>query len=180
MTITYQSRSKYSTAARFMAVTVLLVLACAAWLGLDGLAPDATKAPPAPAHVWGNTEGGLAEPTGESPFASGANGALPSGLTGIWVGSLDMGTGNHVQFSFDLREAGGVLSGTARFPIGEANIEEGKVVGTQLSFTTRHRLPASGQSLMTQFKGELSEGLLQLTLWSEGAQSHLRLRPFPG
>lgn len=163
-----------------MGVAVLLVLACAAWLGLDGLAPDAPKAPTAPAHVWGTKDGEAAEASAESPFAIGANAALPSGVTGIWVGSLDMGTGKHLQFSFNLRESGGALSGTAKFPIGEANIEDGKVVGTRLSFTTRHRLPASGQSLLTEFKGELSEGVLLLTLWSEGAQSHLKLRPFPG
>lgn len=180
MTIRYQSHSRTSRAVRLIGVAVLLVLACAAWLGLDGLAPDAPKAPTAPAYVWGTKDGEAAEASAESPFASGANAALPGGLTGIWVGSLDMGTGKHLQFSFNLRESGGALSGTAKFPIGEANIEDGKVVGTRLSFTTRHRLPASGQSLLTEFKGELSEGLLQLTLWSEGAQSHLRLRPFPG
>ena len=66
-----------------MGVAVLLVLACAAWLGLDGLAPDAPKAPTAPAHVWGTKDGEPAEATGESPFVSGANAALPGGLTGI-------------------------------------------------------------------------------------------------
>lgn len=166
-----------------MAMAVLLVLACAAWLGLDSQAPDTPKVPPdspASAHVWGTPNAEQAEATAESPFGSGANAALPAGLTGLWIGSLDLGTGNRLQFSFNLRETGGVLSGTAKFPIGDANIEDGKVVGTQLSFTTRHRLPATGQPLITQFKGELSEGVLLLTLWSEGAQSQLTLRPFPG
>ena len=166
-----------------MAMAVLLVLACAAWLGLDGLAPDAPKVPsvpPVPGHVWGTQHAEQAEATAESPFGSGANAVLPHGLSGLWIGSLDMGTGNRLQFSFNLRETGGALSGTAKFPIGEANIEDGKVVGTQLSFTTRHRMAATGQPLITHFKGELSEGVLLMTLWSEGAQSHLTLRPFPG
>lgn len=158
----------------------MLLLACAAWFGLDAPAPHAPKASPTPAHVWGSADGEQSEASGESPFAAGANGALPGSVTGLWVGSIDMGSGHRVQFSFNLHETGGALSGSATFPIGEAAIEGGKVSGRQLYFTTSHRLPASGQSLVTQFKGELSSGMLDLTMLSEGVTSHLTLRPFPG
>lgn len=180
MTIVYKSHWRSSKAVRLLALTVLLVLACAAWLGLDGQMPDAFQALPAPAHVWGSKDGAPAEATGESPFASGANGVLPGGLTGIWVGTINMGAGKPLQFSFDMRETGGALSGTASFPIGDARIDDGKVVGNLISFATQHKLPSTGQVLITRFSGELSAGMLHLTMLSEGVESHLTLKPFPG
>jgi len=80
----------------------------------------------------------------------------------------------------DLREAGGAFSGTASFPIGDASIDEGKVVGHLISFATRHKLASTGQMLLTRFSGEFSAGVLNLTMVSEGASSNLTLKPFPG
>ena len=58
--------------------------------------------------------------------------------------------------------------------------EDGKVVGNQLWFTTRHQLPSSGQPLLTTFSGELSdEGVLHLTMLAEGSESRLTLTPSP-
>lgn len=178
MAIVYRSRWK-SPMLLALACATMLVLAYAAWSAWSAPTPNAAPPPLSP-HAWGGNVGARAEPVQESPFAGGAQGASPGSLSGVWVGSIGTGAGKQLQFSLDLRQVEGELSGTARFPIGEVGIEEGKVVGSQVSFTTRHKLPATGQLLLTRFDGQLYAGVLQLTMVSEGAESRLSLKPFPG
>ncbi len=178
MAIVYQSRWK-SPMLVALACAAVLVVAYAAWSAWSEPTPGAAPSSLA-SQAWGGRDGARAEPVEESPFAGGAHGASPGSLTGIWVGAIDTGAGKRLQFSLNLREAEGELSGTARFPIGEVGIEYGKVLGTQVSFTTRHRLSATGQPLLTQFAGQLSAGMLQLSMVSEGVESRLTLKPFPG
>lgn len=177
MTITYESRWR-SVALRVLAPLALLA-AAGAWYGLDGgvLSPSPTA--PAPG-VWGTTDAARSGPAQESPFDNSARGVLPGDVNGHWVGSIEVGAGTRLPFSFDLRAAEGTLSGTARFPVGEARVEDGKVVGGLLSFTTHHTMPASRQLLTTQFVGELADGVLRLTMSSEGVASHLTLYRDPG
>ena len=177
MTILYESRWK-SMALRVL-VPLALLAAAGAWYGLDDGGPDPGTPAPAPS-VWGTADAARSGPAQESPFDNSARGILPGDVTGRWVGSIETGAGKQLQFSFELRASEGALSGTARFPIGEARIEDGKVVGGLLSFTTRHPLPASHQVLTAQFVGELAEGVLRLSMLSEGVESHLTLNRYPG
>ena len=112
-----------------------------------------------------------------SPFAFAEKGPVRSSYTGRWLGSLDIGGTKGVQFSFNLLEADGQLSGTATFPIGDGVIENGKIVADKLSFATQHRLSSTGQVLITQFSGTLADGGLKLTMLSEGGKSYLILNP---
>jgi hypothetical protein len=113
-----------------------------------------------------------------SPFTASATANSAAGITGRWGGEIDLG-GKKALFNFDLREAEGLLAGTATFPVGEGSIEDGKIANNQLSFATRHRLPLNGQILVTKFFGTVGDGTISLTMLSEGGQSRLTLNPQP-
>lgn len=113
-----------------------------------------------------------------SPFTASATVNAAAGITGRWGGEIDLG-GKKALFNFNLREAEGMLAGTATFPVGEGSIEDGKIVNNQISFATRHRLPSNGQILVTKFSGTVGDGTIILTMLSEGGQSKLTLNPQP-
>lgn len=113
-----------------------------------------------------------------SPFGAAqvqAQTETPS-VTGRWIGQLDMGSNaSPAQVSFNLQATGGLLTGTATFPIGEGSIENGKITGSQLSFSTRHRLPSSSQILLTQFTGDIAQGAIALRMQTEGGENRLTI-----
>lgn len=124
----------------------------------------------APADMGGEKSAMLA-----SPFGLQAQKTETAGVTGRWIGGLDIGGGNRVQVSFNLRATDGQLTGTATFPVGEGSIEDGKITGNQLSFSTRHRLQSTGQTLVTRFAGEMSDGTIALRMQTEGGESRLSI-----
>jgi len=132
--------------------------------------PAAVSNGQGPADMGGEKSAMLA-----SPFGLQGQKTETTGVTGRWIGGLDVGGGNRVQVSFNLRETGGQLSGTATFPVGEGSIEDGKITGNQLSFSTRHRLQSTGQILVTRFAGEMSEGTIALRMQTEGGESRLTI-----
>lgn len=110
------------------------------------------------------------------PFAAARQDNEVTGVNGRWVGAVDIGRGSKIQFSFNLQQAAnGQLTGTATFPIGESNIQDGKVEGNQLSFSTQHRLQSTGQTLVTKFVGNMSNGMIALDMQSEGGISKLTI-----
>lgn len=110
------------------------------------------------------------------PFAAARQDNEVAGANGRWAGAVDMGTGRKVQFSFNFQQAAdGRLTGSATFPVGEGNIQDGKVDGNQLSFSTLHRLPSTGQTLVTKFVGNMSNGVIALDMQSEGGISKLTI-----
>jgi hypothetical protein len=118
----------------------------------------------------------MASPFGAAPVQQ----AETSGITGRWIGHLDMGGNTSpAQVSLNLQVTGTQLSGTATFPIGEGSIENGKITGNQLSFSTRHRLPSSSQILLTQFTGDITNGTIALRMQTEGGESQLTVYRVP-
>jgi hypothetical protein len=113
-----------------------------------------------------------------SPFTTSASSPATTSITGRWGGEIDIG-GKKALFNFNLREAEGLLAGTATFPVGEGSIEDGKIANNQLSFATRHRLPLNGQTIVTKFSGTVGDGTISLTMLSEGGESRLTLNPQP-
>lgn len=118
-----------------------------------------------------------ANPALASPFEGTARDPALSRITGRWVGVIDLGGSNRLQFSFNLREQNGQLSGTATFPIGEGSIVDGKINADQVSFTARHIAPSTGNPVLTRFSGTVSDRGLKLTMLSEGGESYLKLDP---
>ena len=114
-----------------------------------------------------------------SPFKSSASSPAITSITGRWGGEIDIGSGNKALFNFNIREAEGLLAGTATFPIGEGSIENGIITNNQLTFATRHRLPSSGQAVVTKFSGTVGDNIIVLSMLSEGGESKLTLNPMP-
>ena len=168
----------------------LFLIGASAWYGISSDSPgDATNtqryatfpaAQDEPARNAGKTsqvDPAKANPALASPFEVTARDPASSKITGRWVGVVDVGDGNRLQFSFNFREKDGQLSGTATFPIGEGKIEDGKINADRLSFATRHSAPLTGNPLVTRFTGTLSDRGLKLIMLSEGGESHLKLDP---
>ena len=108
------------------------------------------------------------------PFAAARQDNEVAGVNGRWTGGIDIGKGSMAQFSFNFQQAAnGQLTGSATFPVGEGNIQDGTVEGSRLSFTTHHRLQSTGQTLVTKFVGNMSDGVIALDMQSEGGVSKL-------
>lgn len=112
-------------------------------------------------------------PSGSPSFGALAPSAAHAGVSGRWVGWMDVGGGEPVAFRFTLQEADGVVTGSATFPIGESAIEGGSIQGGQMSFVTRHRLASNGQLIATTISGALGDNSMELSMTSEGAVSRL-------
>lgn len=97
----------------------------------------------------------------------------PGDPSGRWVGQMDLGGKSQVLFRFELKAVNGVLTGTAGMPIGEASIVNGRVRDKHVSFDTQHRLPVTGQLVLTNFSGEVDGDTIALNIRSEGAMSRL-------
>jgi hypothetical protein len=143
-------------------------MAATIWLAAPrGEQPAATPAAAVPS-------GAPVQPAAPAPtFGAISPVAAPGDPNGRWVGSMDVGGGARAGFRFELHAAGGVLTGTASVPIGDAGIVNGKVSGNHISFDTRHRIASTGQSVLTSFSGEIDGDTIALDLNSEGAVSHL-------
>jgi hypothetical protein len=109
------------------------------------------------------------------PFASNRPETDFSAVTGQWVGSVDLGGGNTVQLSFNLKATGNQLTGTATFPIGDGTIQDAKVEGNHLSFNTRHQVDRTGQMLIARFSGNVGDGVIDLDMQSEAGDSKLTI-----
>ncbi len=176
---------KSAWAATAIGSLVVLFYSASAWYGIRSNAhmpvaiPSGSVAVPAAPleKVTKIEKADKTDLTVASPFMLSRKEPLLSKINGRWVGAVDLGGGNRLNFSFNLREKDGQVTGTATFPVGEGVIENGKIVADQLSFVTRHRLPSNGQVLLTQFSGTLADGGLKLTMLSEGGKSYLTLNP---
>ena len=138
-------------------------MAVTAWLAAPSDEPD----PPLPeSHA---SQGAAPPPS----FGVASAAAEPGDPSGRWVGAMDLGGGSQAQFRFDLKSANGLLTGTASVPIGEASIVNGRIRDQHLSFDTQHRLPSTGQVVLTGFSGEVHGDTVTLEINSEGAMSRL-------
>lgn len=147
-------------------------MAVTAWLAAPGDEPDA---PLPESHA---SQGGAPTPS----FGVAGVAAEPGDPSGRWVGAMDLGGGSQAQFRFDLKSANGLLTGTASLPISEASIVNGRIRDRHLSFDIEHRLPSTGQVVLTRFSGEVHGDTITLDIHSEGAMSRLlvqRATPSP-
>ena len=94
-------------------------------------------------------------------------------LDGRWFGEIRGGPDEFLQFTFDIRVVGDAIAGTAVFPIGRGEIVEGRLQGNRLVFTTLHRMPATGQVVVSRFEGEATEREIALQVQSEGGRGNL-------
>jgi hypothetical protein len=92
-------------------------------------------------------------------------GALAADVTGKYTGEIPGGRGPQAM-TFDLKADGTTLTGTVTNPRGEQKIENGKIDGDTITFTTTMTM---GDNTMTQkYTGKVSGDSIEFTREMQG------------
>ena len=126
--------------------------------------PDYLHLSPAGYTLWAEAmEPLLAKLLGESPKTAGAGDA---GVNGKWIWKL-MSPQGEVENAFELKAEGGKLTGRfSRDGSRWMEIENGKVVGDEMSFTLRRDRPGGG-TMVYEMTGKLAAGAIEGTARTE-------------
>jgi hypothetical protein len=81
-------------------------------------------------------------------------------VTGKWAAAIDTQIGVQ-NYTYDLKEDGGKLTGRAKSQFGETEITEGTVKGDDISFV--ENLDFQGQALRITYKGKVSGEEIKFT-----------------
>jgi hypothetical protein len=93
--------------------------------------------------------------------------AMAADISGKWTGDMPGRGGETASTTFNFKADGEKLTGTMTGPQGEIPLQEGKVAGDQVSFTTT--LDFGGNSVKILYKGTLSGEQIKMTREREGA-----------
>ncbi len=98
-------------------------------------------------------------------------------INGRWEGSIN-GPNGDMQIGFNFKVDGAKLTGTVESPNGEIPIEEGKVDGDHISFTThfdnnevKHHGTVSGDTIQLKVEGPWGESEMTLNRAKEKKSS---------
>ncbi|MGO8815029.1 MAG: glycoside hydrolase [Terriglobia bacterium] len=98
-------------------------------------------------------------------------------INGRWEGSIN-GPNGDMQIQFNFKVDGAKLTGTVESPNGEIPIEEGKVYGDHISFTThignnevKHNGTASGDTIQLKVEGPWGQSEMTLNRAKEKKSS---------
>ena len=98
--------------------------------------------------------------------------AQAGGLTGKWSGDVPGRGGATAPGTFTFKVDGEKLTGTMTGAQGELPLQEGKVSGSQVSFSTT--IDAGGNSIKILYKGTLRGDQLNMTRQREGGSGQAR------
>ena len=101
-----------------------------------------------------------------------AAGMQAADLSGKWSGDVPGRGGDTTPATFNLQVDGKKLTGSMTGPQGELPLMEGKVSGSQVSFSTT--IDAGGNSIKILYKGTLSGDQLKMTRQREGGSGQAR------
>ena len=95
-------------------------------------------------------------------------GAMAADVTGKYTAELPGRQGATTTTTFDLKADGATLTGTVSNPRGEQKIENGKIDGDTISFTTTMTM---GDNTMTQkYTGKVSGSSIEFTREMQGGR----------
>ena len=103
----------------------------------------------------------------------GAVAATAAGIDGKWLAQVPGRDGGTMEFTFTFKADGETLTGAMSTQMGEREISEGKISGSDISFVVQ--LSFQGNDMKLLYKGKLSGDELQLTSQREGSD---RVREF--
>ena len=89
--------------------------------------------------------------------------ALGADVAGKWTGQMQT-RGDTVDATFVFKNEGGKVTGTMSGPQGEVNLQDVKVEGDQISFTS------TGGNAKVVFKGTVSGDEIKMSRMREGGQ----------
>ena len=93
--------------------------------------------------------------------------AMAADISGKWTGDMPGRGGTTAATTFNFKADGEKLTGTMTGPQGDIPIQEGKIAGNQISFSTT--LDFGGNSVKIVYKGTLSGDEMKMTREREGA-----------
>jgi hypothetical protein len=93
--------------------------------------------------------------------------AMAADIAGKWMGDMPGRGGDTTPTTFNFKVDGEKLTGTMTGPQGEIPLQEGKVAGSQISFSTT--LDFGGNSVKILYKGTMSGDQLKMTRERDGS-----------
>ena len=101
-----------------------------------------------------------------------AAGAQAADVSGKWSGDVPGRGGDTTPATFTFKVDGEKLTGSMTGPQGELPLQDGKVSGSQVSFSTT--FDAGGNSIKILYKGSLSGDQLKMTRQRDGGSGQAR------
>jgi len=99
----------------------------------------------------------------------GAVAATAAGIDGKWVAEVPGRDGGTMELTYTLKADGETLSGQVSTPMGDLEISEGKINGSDFSFAVK--VDYQGSEMRFLHKGKLAGDELQITSEREGSGS---------
>ena len=93
--------------------------------------------------------------------------AMAADISGKWTGDMPGRGGETASTTFTFKADGEKLTGTMTGPQGEIPLQEGKVAGNQISFSTT--LDFGGNSVKIVYKGTLTGDQMKMSREREGS-----------
>jgi len=93
--------------------------------------------------------------------------AWAADITGKWTGDVPGRGGDATASTFTFKAEGDKLTGSMTGPQGDIAIQDGKVAGDQISFTTT--LEFGGNSIKLLYKGTVAGDSIKMTREREGS-----------
>ena len=93
-------------------------------------------------------------------------------LSGKWKGDVPGRSGDTTATVFTFKVDGEKLTGSMTGPNGDLQLQEGKVSGDQVSFSTN--IDAGGNTIKILYKGTLGGDQLKMTRQRDGGQGQAR------
>lgn len=89
-------------------------------------------------------------------------------VNGKWTATVQGRNGNSREVTYNFKADGEKLTGTMSSPMGDREIENGKITGDDISFTMTMNM--GGESRKMMYTGKVSAEELKLTMKSEGGE----------
>jgi len=101
-----------------------------------------------------------------------ATAAMAADIAGKWSGDVPGRGGDTTATTFAFKVDGDKLAGSMTGPQGEVPLQDGKVSGQEISFTTT--LDFGGNSVKILYKGTVSGDQIKMTRQREGGSGQVR------
>jgi hypothetical protein len=93
-------------------------------------------------------------------------GALAADVTGKYVADVPGRQGATTQNTFDLKSDGSAVTGTVTTPRGEQKIENGKIDGDNITFTTTQKM--GDNEVTVKYTGKVAADSIEFTREMQG------------
>ena len=98
--------------------------------------------------------------------------AMAADISGKWTGDMPGRGGDTTATTFTFKADGEKLTGSMTGPQGEIPLQEGKIAGSQISFSTT--LDFGGNTIKILYKGTMSGDQMKMTRERDGGGGQVR------